>query len=84
MYLKLKVSYKYILRRLLGVIGARTFFVKTRQANVDVMIRKQCYNLKLRNEGSHSRVIKSIFDSCSFMTSKLFDKLRDNVEVTRI
>ena len=87
MYHKLKVSHNDILRRLLGVpryTSARALFVNKRQDNVDVLIRKQCYNLKLRTEGPRNRVIKSIFGSCSFKASKLFVKRRDNVDVTRI
>ena len=87
MYRKLKVSHNDILRRLLGVpryTSARTLFVNTRHDNVDVIIRKQCYNLKLRIEGSHNRIIKSIFDSRSFKASKFFAKWRDSIEVTRV
>ena len=58
--------------------------VNKRQDNGDLLIRKQLYNLKLRIEGSHNRVIKSIIDSCSFKASKLFAKWRDSIEVTRI
>ena len=86
MYRKLKVSHNDILRRLLGVPGytnARTLFVNTRQDNVDVLIRKQSYSFKLRIEGSDSRVIKFVFDWCSFKVSKLFAKWYDNIEVTR-
>ena len=72
----------------LFVIGkytsATTFFVNECQDNIDLLIPKQCYNFKLRIEGSHNRVIKSIFDSCSFKASKLFAKWRYNIEVTRI
>ena len=85
MYRNLRVSHNDILRRLLGVLrctSARTLFINKRQGNVDVRNRKQCYNLRLRIEGSHNRVIKSIFDSSSFKASKLFVKLRDNIEVT--
>ena len=85
MYRKLRLSQNDRLRRLLSVLrytSARTLFVNKRQDNVNVLIRKQCYNLKLRIEGSHSRVIKFIFDSCSFKSSKLFAKWRDKIEVT--
>ena len=57
MYCKLKVSHNDILRRLLGVpryTSARALFVNKRQDNVDVVIRKQCYNLKRRIEVSRS------------------------------
>ena len=77
MYLKLTYRFNDILRRLLGVprhTSARFLFVNKRQDNVDVQTRKQCYNLKLSIEGSHNRVIESIFDSCSFKASKLFAK----------
>ena len=63
---------------------ARILLVNKCQDNVDILIRKQCYNLKLRNEDSHNRVIKYIFDSYSFKASKLFAKWRDNIEITRI
>ena len=85
MFRKLRVSHNEILRRLLGVtryISARTLFVNKRQVYVDVLIRKQCFNPKLRNEGSHNRVNKSVFDSCSFRASKFFAKFRDSFEVT--
>ena len=85
MYRKLRVSHNNIQRRLLGFqrfASARTLFVNKRHDNVDVLILKQCYNLKLRIEGSHNRVIKSNFDSCFFKSSKLFARLRDNIEVT--
>ena len=55
-----------------------------RQDKVDVLIRKQCYNLKLRIEVYHKSVIESIFESCSFKAPKLFAKWRDNIEVTRL
>ena len=77
MHRKLKISHNDILRRLLGVpryTSARTLLVNKHQDNVNVLIWKQCYNLKLRTEGCHNRVIRSIFDSCSFKASKLFDK----------
>ena len=48
MYRKPKLSHNDILRRLLGVpryTSARTLFVNKRQDNVDVLNRKQCYNL---------------------------------------
>ena len=51
MYRKLKVNHNDVLRRLLGVPGytsARTLCVNKRPDNVDVLIRKQYYNLKLR------------------------------------
>ena len=50
MFSKLRVRHNDILRRLLVVprcTSARTLFVNKRQANVDVITRKQCYNLKL-------------------------------------
>ena len=84
-YPKLRVSHSDMLRRLPGVpryTSAITLFATKRQDKVDVLIWKQCYNLKLRIGGSHNRVIKSIFHSCSFKASKLFAKLRDNIEVT--
>ena len=87
MYCKLKASHNDILYRLLGVPrynSARTLFVNKRQDIVDALIRKQCYNLKIRIEGSHNRVFKPYFDSCSFKASKLSGKWRDNIEVTRI
>ena len=86
MYRKLRVSQNDILRRLLGVpryTSARILFVIKRQDNEYVLIRKQCFNLKLRIGGSHNRVNRSIFDSCFFEASKLFAKCRDNTEVTR-
>ena len=52
--------------------------------NVNVLIQKQCYNLKLRIEGSNNRVFKFIFDLCSFKASKLFAKSRDSIEVPRV
>ena len=58
--------------------------INTRLDNVDVLIRKKCYNLKLTIDGFHNSVIKSIFDSCSFKASKFFAKWRDSIEVTRI
>ena len=51
MYRKLKVSHNDILRRLLGApmyTSARTLFVNKREDSVNVLIRKQGYNLKLR------------------------------------
>ena len=83
----MNVQINDILRSLLGIpryTCARTLFVKTRQDNVDVLIRKQCCILKLRNAGSDNIVIKYIFDSLSFKASKLFAKWRDNIEVMRI
>ena len=85
MYRKLRVKRNDILRRLLSVqryTSARTLIVIKRQDNVDTLIRKQCYNLKLKIEGYHNRVFKSIFDSCSFKASQLFPKWHDNIEVT--
>ena len=85
MYRKLRVSHNDILRRQLVVprySSARALFVNKLHDNVDVQTRKQCYNLKLSIEGSHNRVIESIFDSCSFKASKLFAKWRDNIDVT--
>ena len=87
MYRKLEVSHNDILRRMLGIprySRAGTLFVNKRQDNVDVLSRKQCYNLKRRIEDSHNRIIKPIFGSCSFKASKLFAKLRDNIEVKRV
>ena len=83
MYRQLKVSHNNILRRLLGVprcTSARTLFINTRQDNVDVLNRKQCYNLKLRNEG----FFDSFFDLFTFKALNLFAKWRDNNEVTGI
>lgn len=84
MYQKLKVCHNDILRRLLGIPrwnSARTMFVNTRLDHLDVIIRKQCYNFKRRMELSHNKMIRAIFDSCSFKLSKLFSKWRDNTEV---
>ena len=81
------MSHNDIVRRLLGVpmyTGARILLFNRRQDNVDVLIRKKFYNLKHRIEGFHNRVIKSIFNSCSFKASRLFAKLRGSIEVTRI
>ena len=77
MHSKLKISHNDILSRLLRVpryTSARTLFVNKREDNADVLIRKKCYNLKLRVEGSHNRTTKSIFASCSFNASNLFAK----------
>ena len=87
MYHKLKLSHNDELVRLLGVprlTSAITLFVNTRQDNIYVPIRKQCYSLKLRKEGSHRRVVKSIFDSFCFKASKLFDIGRDHIKIKRI
>ena len=51
--------------------SASNLFVNKCQDNVDALIGKQCYSLKLRIEGSHNRVIKSVFDKFSFKASKL-------------
>ena len=66
-----------ILRRVQGVPrynNASKLFVNTLQENEDILTRKQCSKLKIRIEVSHTRVIKSIFDSCSFKVSELFSK----------
>ena len=87
MYRKLKVSRNDILRRLLGVPGCtstKTVFVNTCQDDVDVLVWKQSYSFKRSIEGSHSSVIKFIFDSCSFKSSKLFAKYRDSIGETRM
>ena len=58
--------------------------VTTVLRTLDVLSRKQCYNLEFRIEGSYNKVIKFIVDWCSFNASKLLSKWRENFEVTRI
>ena len=69
------ISHTDILRRLLVVqryTVAGTFDVKTRQNIVHVLIQIQRYSLQIGIEGSHNRVFKYVFDSCSFKLLKLF------------
>ena len=83
---KLKVSHNKILRRLPCVsrcASARTLFVNLLQDNVDVLIRNQCFSLKLWIEGSHNRVIRCIFDSYSLKVSNQFVKSRHIIESSR-
>ena len=70
---KSKVSHNDILHRLPCApryTGAKSLFINMRKDNVDALIPKQCYSLKLRFECYHERVIKSFFDSFSFKASK--------------
>ena len=70
------------MHRLLGApryTSARTLIGKTRQSNVDMLIRKRCYSLKHRNEGSQNKDIKSVFDFYSLKMSNLFDKWSCNI-----